>query len=401
MDALMGGAKRSRTIVVGGAPNQEIWKMKRLRSLHINVSNMEVLPSSIVKMKHLRYLGVSISKTKELPESITKLYNLRTLNLSNSSIKELPEFTTTLFNLQTLNLSNSNINKLPESISKLHSLQTLNVSNSNIKELPESITKLHSLQTLDVSNSNIKELPESITELRNLQTLKFLECKELTKLPRKKINNLVSLKHIAFSYEHQMPFGLGKLNGLETLLLFVVGPNWGGSIEELECLNKLSGDLKITRLEEVGNKKEVERANLQGKAEIQGLSFEWSYGANDRSSMDEELLEGLEPHPNIERIKIKYYMGEKWPSWMLRMKSPGDGDSFVVINNLVDLRLERCCNCVQLPRLGDLPHLKFLKMNHMRKVERIGNEFYGIDSEGSSIGCLRLFPALISLSICC
>ncbi|XP_065870620.1 disease resistance protein RGA2-like [Euphorbia lathyris] len=399
MNILKRRANKLRTIMVSGAPNKEIWKVKGLRSLHLNVADMDILPSSIGKMKHLRYLGVSISKTKELSESITKLYHLQTLNLSNSSIKELPEFITKLFNLQTLNLSNSNIEKLPESISKLHSLQTLDVSNSDIKELPESITKLHNLQTLDVSNSDIKELPESIIELCNLHTLKFLECKELTKLPRKKINNLISLKHIAFSYEHQMPFGLGKLNGLETLLFFVVGSDFGGSIEELQCLSKLRGDLKITRLEEVGDKKEVERANLKGKTEIQGLSFQWSYGANARNSRDEELLEGLQPHPNIKRIKIKYYMGEKWPSWMLRMKSPGDGDSFGVINNLVDLRLERCSNCVQLPCLGDLPHLKFLKMNHLGKVKQVDNEFYGIDRESSSIGCLRLFPALKSLSI--
>ncbi|XP_065871561.1 putative disease resistance protein RGA4 [Euphorbia lathyris] len=358
MDDLKSWSKKLRTIIVSGAPSQEIWKMKRLRILHSNVADMEVLPSSIGKMKHLRYLGFSISKTNELSQSITKLYNLQTLNLSDSRIKKLPEFITKLFNLQTLNLSNSSIEELPGSISKLHSLQTLNVSKSNIQELPESVSKLHNLQTLDVSNSNIKKFPESITELCNLQSLKFLECKELTKLPRKKINNLISLKHIAFSYEHQMPFGLGNLNGLETLLFFVVGPDWGGSIEELQCLNKLRGNLKITRLEEVIDKKEVELANLQGKADIQGLSFQWSYGANDRSSRDEALLEGLQPHPNIKRIKIKYYMGEKWPSWILRMKSPSDGDSSVVINNLVDLKLERCCNSVQLPIADTPPHAK-------------------------------------------
>ncbi|WCJ42292.1 Disease resistance protein (CC-NBS-LRR class) family [Euphorbia peplus] len=358
------------------SPRQEIWKLEMLRSLHLNGSNMSVLPSSIKKMKHLRYLDVSISKTNKLSRSITKLYNLQTLNLSNSTITELPEFITELFNLQ-----------------------TLKVSNSKIKELPESINKLQKLQTLDVSNSMIKVLPESITELCNLQTLKFLKCKELTELPRKRINNLVNLKHVAFSFEHQMPVGLGKLSDLQTLLLFVVGLDWGGSIEELHCLNKLRGSLKISRLEEVGDKEEVERANLQRKANLQGVCFEWSYGENDRSSRDEELLEGLQPHPNIQRIKIKYYMGENLPSWMLRMKNPGDAESSGVINNLVDLRLEWCCNFVELPRLGDLPHLQYLKMNQLRNVKRIGNEFYGIDSESRNIGCLRLFPALKSLSI--
>ncbi|WCJ42289.1 NB-ARC domain-containing disease resistance protein [Euphorbia peplus] len=381
--------KKLRTILLSGvplqqrwdmemlqSPRQEIWKLEMLRSLHLNGSNMSELPSSIKKMKHLRYLDVSISKTNKLSRSITKLYNLQTLNLSNSTITELPEFITELFNLQ-----------------------TLKVSNSKIKELPESINKLQKLQTLDVSNSMIKVLPESITELCNLQTLKFLKCKELTELPRKRINNLISLKHVAFSFEHQMPVGLGKLSDLQTLLLFVVGLDWGGSIEELQCLNKLRGTLKITRLEEVGDKEEVEQANLQRKANLQGVCFEWSYGENDRSSRDEELLEGLQPHPNIQRIKIKYYMGEKWPSWMLRMKNPGEVDFFGVIDNLVDLRLEWCCNCVELPRLGNLPHLQFLKMNQLGKVKRIGNEFYGIDNEGGSIGCLRLFPVLKSFSI--
>ncbi|WCJ19998.1 hypothetical protein M5689_002264 [Euphorbia peplus] len=248
-------------------------------------------------------------------------------------------------------------------------------------------------------HSNIIELPDTITKLHNLQTLKFLECQELTKLPRRKINNMISLKHIAFTYAHQMPFGLGKLNGLETLMLFVVGSEWGGNIEELRCLNKLRGNLNLTRLEEVSDKREVERANLQEKAKLRGFSFEWSYIENDRSSRDEGLLEGLQPHPNIERIKIKYYMGEKWPSWMSRMNNRGDGDSSVVINNLVDLRLERCYGCVHLPCLGDLPHLKVLRMDRMGKLKFIGNEFYGFGCESVTVGCRRLFPALKSLSI--
>ncbi|WCJ20014.1 hypothetical protein M5689_002279 [Euphorbia peplus] len=84
---------------------------------------------------------------------------------------------------------------------------------------------------------------------------------------------------------------------------------------------------------------------------------------------------------------------------MSRINNPRDGDSLLVLNNLVDLSLEQCWNCVQLPRLGDLPHLKFLKMSHMGKVKGISNEFYGIGSKRSSMGCLRLFPALESLSM--
>ncbi|WCJ19989.1 LRR and NB-ARC domains-containing disease resistance protein [Euphorbia peplus] len=368
-------AKQLRTIILDGAPYQESWELTSLRTLHMNGADVEVLPT-MDKMKHLRYLHISNSTIKELPRSIVKLYNLQTLELLNSDIKELSD-----------------------SIGKLHNLQTLNVSNSNIKNLPESIGQLYNLQMLNVSNSDIIELPESILKLNNLQTLKFLECKELTKLPREKIHTLISLKHIAFSYEHHMPLGLGQLSRLETFTCFFVGPNRGGSIEELECLHKLSGHLKITRLEEVGDKKEAERANLPGKPKLQGLSLEWSCGVNDRSSSDEEVMEGLRPHENIRRIKVKNYMGEKWPSWMWIMKNPTDSYSSIVLHRLVDLSLTECRKCVRLPRLGDLPNLKFLQISHMVSVKCINYEFYGIDSIGSSSGFLSVFPALKSLSL--
>ncbi|XP_065872006.1 uncharacterized protein [Euphorbia lathyris] len=445
MDILMHRVEKLHTIILNGAIYHQYYnELKRLRTLSLNGANIEVFPSSINKL--LRYLDFSNSKIKELPESInlsynlqtldlsnskiqklsesiTNLYNLKSLNLSNSKIEELPELITKLYNIQTLNLSNSNIKKLPEFITKLQKLQNLNTSNSKIKELPDSISNLLNLQILDVSNSNIKELPESIGELRNLQTLnvskskigklpesitnlcnlqtlKFVDCKELIKLPRKKFRNMMNLKHIVFSYEYYMPFRLGQLCGLETLPFFVVGFDWGGSIQELEFLNHLRGNLEITRLEEVEDNNEARRVNLQRKTKLQGLGFEWSYGENGRRSSDEELLEGLRPNTNIKRIKIKYYMGEKWPSWMLRMKSLRHIDSFLVLTNLVDLRLERCWNCVQLPRLGDLACLQFLHISHMKRLKCIGNDFYGIDSKGNfSERQLRLFPALKSLSL--
>ncbi|XP_065870936.1 putative disease resistance protein RGA3 [Euphorbia lathyris] len=440
-------AEMCRTIILNGATYYEYsWNLRRLHTLHFNGADLEVFLSSISEIKHLRYLNFSNSEIKELPksitmlytvqildlsnskveklsESITNFYNLHSLNLSNSKIEELPELITKLYSLQTLDLSNSNIKEMPRFIAELQSLQTLNVSNSNIKELPESISNLLELRILDVSNSNIEELPESIgklhnlltlnvsktkirklpesiTNLFNLQTLKFVDCKELIKLPRKKIRNLKNLKHILFSYKYYMPFGLGQLCGLETLPFFVVGFDWGGSIKELECLDQLRRNLEITRLEQVEDKKEARRANLQGKTKLRGLGFEWSYGENGRSSSDEELLEGLQPNANIKRIKIKYYMGEKWPSWILRMKNPRHIDSFLVLSNLVDLHLERCWNCTQLPRLGDLACLQFLCISHMKRLKCIGNEFYGIDSkDNSSEWHFRLFPALKSLSL--
>ncbi|KAF2296383.1 hypothetical protein GH714_037661 [Hevea brasiliensis] len=134
---------------------------------------------------------------------------------------------------------------------KLKRLRTLNLNGANIEELPSSISKLKHLRHLDISETKMEALPGSITELYNLQTLRFIWCNSLTQeVPRNKMCNLISLRHVIFSRDDRMPSMVGRLTCLETLPLFVVGPNRGGSIQELECLNQLSGKLEINHLED-------------------------------------------------------------------------------------------------------------------------------------------------------
>ncbi|KAJ9160438.1 hypothetical protein P3X46_025839 [Hevea brasiliensis] len=278
---------------------------------------------------------------------------------------------------------------------KLKSLRALHfMSSYDIKELPSSVGKLKLLRYLNISFTNIEVLPEFISELYYLQTLRFLKCRSLTVVPRNKICNLISLRHLDFDNKSHMPSKVGRLTCLQTLSLFVVGPNRGGSIQELECLHQISGELVINHLEEVRDKAEAQKSNLQEKTKLKALTFEWS-DVIERSSSnnDEEVLEGLEPHPNIERIKIKNYRGEKFPPWLYKMKITSD--SVTVFDNLVELQLleSRCCK--KLPRLGHLPRLKMLKIEKMNMIRRIENEFYGIDT--GSNGQRGPFPELKKL----
>eukprot|EP00258_Populus_trichocarpa_P024283 XP_024440302.1 putative disease resistance protein RGA3 [Populus trichocarpa] len=263
---------------------------------------------------------------------------------------------------------------------KFKSLRTLKLQESDITELPDSICKLRHLRYLDVSDTAIRELPESITKLYHLETLRFTDCNSLEKFPQK-MRNLVSLRHLHFNDLNMVPAEVRLLTRLQTLPFFVVGPNH--KIEELGCLNELRGALKISKLEQVRDREEAEKAKLREKR-MNKLVLKWSDDEGNNSVNSEDALEGLQPHPDIKSLKIKGYGGEYFPSWM----------SALPLNNLTMLRLKDCSKCGQLPTLGCLPRLKILEIRGMPNVKRIRNEFYS-----SCDSATVLFPALKELTL--
>jgi Leucine-rich repeat (LRR) protein len=262
---------------------------------------------------------------------------------------------------------------------KFKRLRTLKLQESNITELPDSICKLRHLRYLDVSDTAIRALPESITKLYHLETLRFTDCKSLEKLP-KKMRNLVSLRHLHFDDPKLVPDEVRLLTRLQTLPLFAVGPDH--MVEELGCLKELRGALKICKLEQVRDREEAEKAELSGKR-MNKLVFEWSDDEGNSSVNSEDVLEGLQPHPDIRSLTIEGYGGENFSSWILQL------------NNLTVLRLKGCSKNIQLPTLGCLPRLKILEIHGMPNVKCIGNEFYS-SSSGSAA---ELFPALEELTL--
>ncbi|KAK7824598.1 putative disease resistance protein rga4 [Quercus suber] len=106
----------------------------------------------------------------------------------------------------------------------------------------------------------------------------------------------------------------------------------------------------------------------------------------DRYDKDEKVLEGLQPHPNLKSLRIEWYLGKKFPSWV--------GLSSLY-HNLIEINLMRCWNCEEVPTLGQLPCLRVLEIYYMEKVRSIGSEFY-FYSDGSyrNTTTTTLFPAL-------
>ncbi|KAJ9685429.1 hypothetical protein PVL29_017458 [Vitis rotundifolia] len=254
---------------------------------------------------------------------------------------------------------------------RMRCLRVLSLAGYPLCEVPSSIGELIHLRYLNFSETWIQSLPNSVGHLYNLQTLILRRCYGLTELPTE-IGKLKNLRHLDIRGAHQlreMPFQLSNLTNLQVLTRFIVSKSRGVGIEELKNCSNLQGVLSISGLQEVVDVGDARAANLKDKKKIEELTMQWSDDCWDARNDKRELrvLESLKPRENLKRLKIAFYGGSKFPSWL------GD-PSFSV---MVELTLKNCKKCMLLPNLGGLSALKVLCIEGMSQVKSIGAEFYG------------------------
>ncbi|XP_039019803.1 putative disease resistance RPP13-like protein 1 [Hibiscus syriacus] len=272
---------------------------------------------------------------------------------------------------------------LQNMLSRLRCLRVLCLSGYSIGELPNSIGHLKQLRYLNLSRSRIKQLPQSVGSLINLQTLKLHGCTELTNLPRV-IENLVNLHVLDLagtSNLQDMPFKIGKLKNLQILSKLIVGKGIGSAVSELRGLLNLRGKLSISGLENVADFRDASNGNLKDKDGLTELDLQWSdeslNSENEEGQM--HVLESLMPGKNMEKLRILFYGGKMFPSWL------GDPS----LTNIVWLELLNCRNSILLPSLGRLPSLKILSIVGMDRVQKVDLTFYG-----HGFTCVNPFPSL-------
>jgi hypothetical protein len=265
--------------------------------------------------------------------------------------------------------------------------RALSLRDIRAMKLPKSICDLKHLRYLDVSGSEFKTLPESITSLQNLQTLDLRYCRKLIQLPKgmKHMKSLVYLDIRGCYSLRFMPAGMGELICLRKLTLFIVGGENGRRISELERLNNLAGELSIADLVNVKNLEDAKSANLKLKTTLLSLALSWHENGDylfgswsfppsqQRKSViqenNEEVLEGLQPHSNLKKLRICGYGGSRFPNWMMNLN--------MTLPNLVEMELSGCDHCEQLPPLGKLQFLKSLVLCGMDGVKSIDSNVYG------------------------
>ncbi|EYU21494.1 hypothetical protein MIMGU_mgv1a023250mg [Erythranthe guttata] len=250
-----------------------------------------------------------------------------------------------------------------------------------LQEIPLEIGNLSELIHLDLSwNRGLRELPESLCNLSKLESLDVNWCESLRGLPRG-IHRLKKLKHLYNEYTYslkQYPQGISQLTSLVTLNKVL--PCDGSQIGWLTNLNRLSGEVKL-RIEIRSCCDSVEvvvedarEAELGKKTQIQELIINFDVKLPSPStSVWNEVLDALHPHPNLQQLTIRFYNGSQLPRWIT---SP--------LNQLTYVELAYCDGLLLLPPLGKLPLLETLLICGLSKLEYVGREFLGIATTTSS-----------------
>ncbi|KAM3206274.1 hypothetical protein ACQJBY_061759 [Aegilops geniculata] len=265
----------------------------------------------------------------------------------------------------------------------LASLRALHFSPSSII-ICKAINAKH-LRYLDLSGSDIVRLPDSICVLYNLQTLRLIDCEELQQLPEdmSRLRKLIHLYLSGCDSLKSMSPNFGLLNNLHILTTFVVGTGDGLGIEQLKGLQHLSNRLELLNLSNIKSGENAKEANIRQKENLSELLFSWDQEIDDKPTDVEEVLQGLEPHSNIQKLEIHGYGGLEISQWMRKPQ---------MFNCLRELRILDCPKCKSIPIVWLSVSLEILLLEKMDSLTTLLCN--NLDVESGFITPLQIFPRL-------
>ncbi|CAD6268649.1 unnamed protein product [Miscanthus lutarioriparius] len=159
--------------------------------------------------------------------------------------------------------------------------------------------------------------------------------------------------------------------GMEMKEFHVKNASVGFELGELGKLEVLGGELKISGLENVRTSQEAEEAKLMEKRNLVKLGLVWN---SKQESTGDDILDSLKPHSNIRILCIVNHGGSVGPSWLC--------SNIIYMRNLETLHLERV-SWANLPPIGQMYHLRKLKLKNILGISQIGPDFFGGTTEKS------------------
>ncbi|KAH7689395.1 P-loop containing nucleoside triphosphate hydrolase protein [Dioscorea alata] len=247
-------------------------------------------------------------------------------------------------------------------------IRVLVISDVNMLEFPNAIPRLKHLQYLDLWKTQIRSIPDSLCELYLLRVL-ALPCPQT--LPSR-FHNLINLEILCM--------GIMRMGSEFDMLEFYVNKEKGFMVAQLRNMNELRSQLSIKDLQNIDNREEAMKAKLKKKHHIKSLSLWWHIDTVDDDCKHdaEEVLEGLQPHPNLEELFIYGCMGCSMPNWLKTLKK------------LKKLELFDYRKCL-VAALGLLPSLEKLRLCNCENIT--------IECESCDDSESEMFPSLQQLSL--
>jgi hypothetical protein len=265
---------------------------------------------------------------------------------------------------------------LKDTFMEIEGLRVLYIEVKSLESLTCNFSKLIHLRCLEITRSHgMSEvtLPSMLSRFYHLILLDLRVRHGSVKLP-KGISRLINLRHL-LSYKKELHSNVpevGKLKYLQELKEFHVRKeSVGFELSELGKLTELEGELKICNLEKVETKEEALKAKLVSKVGLKKLEFHWGHehsGVLDGTTELSDVLDGLEPHPNLLSLVIKNQGGSVGPGWLC-------GDISLVM--LKSLHVEGV-SWVSPPPFGQLLHLESLTLVHVSRLDQIIPGFGGV-----------------------
>jgi len=331
-----------------------ISKLRRVSVVTDN--NMIALPTMNMNQHKVRTLISFSGKSLTSESSIFKQFPyVRVLDLSGSLVQNIPDYIGSLIHLRLFKLNDTSITCLPESMGSLKNLEVLELQNcDSLYNLPVAIVKLCKLRRLGLKGSPINKVPKGIGRLKFLNDLKGF------------------------------PIGSSSEN--------CTGMQGGWNLEELGPLLQLR-QLHMIKLEEsaICSTDSV----LTNKKYLKVLNLRCTECAEEQHPEEvvnniEKVFDQLIPPNNLEDLCIKRFFGRRFPFWLYSAKH---------LTSLIHLNLKYFTSCEHLPPIGQLPNLKYLRIEGATAVTKIGPEFvgYGVGNPESSEAIA--FPKLETLVI--
>ncbi|CAL4888695.1 unnamed protein product [Urochloa decumbens] len=337
--------------------------------------------SQIVSAKECAYISSSSLRINGIPPSIRHL----SIYMQDSCIDKVEEEMGKLkrridvANLRSLMIFGEYrqvrvVNILKETFKEMKDLRVLFIFLNSQNSLPHNFSKLIHLRYLKLKSPYYSKvcLPRAVSRFYHLKFLDLQDWKSSCELP-KDISRLVNLCNFVVANKelHSNIPEVGKMKLLQELKRFHVKKESAGfELRELGQLEEVGGELEIYGLENVRTREEATEAKLMAKRNLIELDLVWSGG---QLSVEDNILDCLEPHFNLRALNIVNDGGCTGPGWLCKNMH---------LKNLEALHLEGV-SWSPLPPIGQMYHLRKLKLKNIVGLCHFGPDFIGGITEKS------------------